>query len=83
MHLLQAGLVDKVLELNTCWSCASCHACEVKCPRTIDIPAVMEALRQLELRKNVNYIEPEKVMAATAAGGPPILYISAFRKLTA
>ena len=52
MHLTGWGQRDVLVSANTPWICASCHACEVRCPRGIDIPRVMESLRQLFLREN-------------------------------
>ena len=46
MRLLQLGLGDKALESSTIWLCASCQTCTTRCPREVDIAAVMDALRQ-------------------------------------
>lgn len=82
MHLSQFGMLDRLTGSNTCWKCASCHACTVKCPRGIDIAKVMEALRQRLLRKNTNYIEPSALPAERIAELPQIAMVAAFRKLT-
>ncbi len=82
MHYLQFGLDDKLKEVNTCWVCASCHACSVRCPRGIDIARVMEALRQIILRKNEDFIEPSKISDETIKDCPQIALVAGFRKLT-
>lgn len=82
MHMAQFGLQSKLEAINTYWKCASCHACTVKCPRGIDIAKVMEALRQLTLRTNTNYIEPSKMPAEQIAELPQIAMVAGFRKLT-
>ncbi len=82
MHLLQLGLVERVQEVNTAWVCASCHACQARCPRSVELPRVMEAIRQLTLRRNVDYIAPTKVPAAVLGAAPQIAMVSAFRKFT-
>ena len=82
MHLAQFGLVEKLTDINTYWKCASCHACSVKCPRGIDIAKVMEALRQLVLRKSHNYIEPSQLPPAVIAEMPQIALVAGFRKFT-
>ncbi len=51
MRLLQAGLHDDVLSSRTIWTCASCYACVVRCPRGIEITDVMTQLRNLALSK--------------------------------
>ncbi len=83
MHLLQLGLTDRVAELNTAWLCAACHSCQARCPRSIDLPKVMEAVRLLTLRKNEPRVAQARVAAVAAAGAPPIVMVSTFRKFTA
>jgi heterodisulfide reductase subunit C len=82
MHFLQFGLEEHIEAYNTYWICASCHTCSVRCPRGIDIARVMEALRQLILRKNQNFIEPSELAADVIMDCPPIAMVAGFRKLT-
>ena len=82
MAFLQLGHAEALADANTPWVCASCHTCEVRCPREIDIPKVMEALRQLKLRENVDVVAPGKIDKETIADAPQIAMVSAFRKLT-
>lgn len=82
MAFLQLGLKDKLEQANTQWVCASCHTCEVRCPRGLDIPKIMEALRQVVLRTNIDRVEPKKIDPAQIADMPQIAMVSAFRKLT-
>ena len=82
MALLQAGQKDKLAELNTAWVCASCHICVVRCPRGLDIPRIMEALRQVVLRQNINQIEPSNLQPEEVIDLPQIAMVSGFRKLT-
>ncbi len=80
--LMQHGLIEPVKKSQTPWLCASCLACEVRCPRGIELPRVMEALRQLELRDNRDRLEPRKVPAETVAELPQIAMVAGLRKLT-
>ena len=82
MRLTQLGLEDKVLSSTTFKTCASCHACTVNCPRGIDLARVMEALRLLILRKNVNFIEPSQLSNKIMREAPQIAMVSSFRKMT-
>jgi heterodisulfide reductase subunit C len=77
------GLQDQVLGGNTVWLCASCHSCLVRCPRGLDLPKVMEAIRQITLRKNENYLEPFEIEDELIKELPPIAMVSCFRKHTA
>jgi heterodisulfide reductase subunit C len=63
--------------------CASCHACEVRCPRGIDIPRVIEGLRLLFLRENENYVDLSGLDKEKLEEMPQMAMVSAFRKHTA
>jgi heterodisulfide reductase subunit C len=41
----------EALEKNTSWICASCYVCSVRCPRGLDVAAIMEALREIKIRE--------------------------------
>jgi heterodisulfide reductase subunit C len=82
VHLLQLGLMDRLGRLNTAWVCASCLDCQVVCPRGIDLPRVMEALRLISLRRNKPRLDPAELPAEALRGLPPIALVAAFRKMT-
>ena len=82
MRMAQLGMEESVTTSKTCWTCASCHACTVNCPRGIDLARVMEAIRLLTLRKNVNLIEPSRLSAEKVKQLPQIALVSCFRKMT-
>ncbi len=48
-----------VLERRVIWLCASCHTCATRCPRGIDVTAVMDALRVEARRRGVRPAIPE------------------------
>ena len=51
--LLHLGLVDEVLRSDTIWVCASCETRATRCPNDINITRVMDTLRQLSRREDV------------------------------
>lgn len=73
---------ESVLGDDTIWLCASCFTCVVRCPKGVDLSKIMEALRLLTLRKNVNYIQIEKIPRNELEELPPIALVSNFRKMT-
>ena len=83
MHMLQLGLVDAVISQKMAYLCASCHTCQARCPRGIDIPAVVEALRLLTLRRGDNYIAPERIPAERVREMPQAAMVAGLRKFTA
>ncbi len=82
MRMTQLGMGERVSSSETSWNCASCHTCSANCPRGIDLARVMEAVRLLVLRKNVNKIEPSRLPAETIRELPQIALVSGFRKMT-
>ena len=83
IHYLQFGMVEKVIDARIGEYCASCHTCQVRCPRGIEVPKVFEAVRLLSLRRNEDLITLSEIPTETLAGAPQIAMVSAFRKLTA
>jgi heterodisulfide reductase subunit C len=82
MHMLQLGLADAVMTRKMAYLCASCHTCQVRCPRGLDIPAVVEALRQITLRSGENYLEPESIPAERVRELPQAALVAGLRKFT-
>ena len=83
IRLAQFGQVKKLLEANTMWICASCVTCSVRCPRSVDISGVMEALRQIALQNgNEDITKLEELSSEQLEELPQIAVISNFRKLT-
>jgi heterodisulfide reductase subunit C len=80
--LAHFGLSDLLLKADTVWLCASCHTCEARCPRGLDLPKLMEAIRQVALRKNVDHVEILTIPKSTMEELPQIALVSAFRKHT-
>ena len=67
-----------VVEAKTPWICAQCYQCGTRCPRNVDITKIMEALRLIKLRKNIDYLKIGKVKKNL----PQIAVVSATRKYT-
>ncbi|MBU2608114.1 MAG: 4Fe-4S dicluster domain-containing protein [Chloroflexi bacterium] len=53
LRMVQLGLKDRVLRSSAIWFCASCKACYTRCPHDVDIPRMMDALRQMALEAGV------------------------------
>jgi heterodisulfide reductase subunit C len=82
IRLAQLGLKEELLESRSIWVCASCYTCNVRCPKGIKIAEVMEALRQVLLRKRCDHVEIPKLSAEERTSVPAIALISNFRKFT-
>jgi len=80
---LQFGRVEEVADARIGEYCASCHTCQVRCPRGIEVPRVFEAVRLLTLRRNEDFITLRDIPEETLREAPQIAMVSSFRKLTA
>jgi len=83
IRLVQLGIEEDIAKANTIWICASCFTCSVRCPRGVDLGKMMEALRLITLRKNIDYIQAANISAHRITELPQIALVSAFRKHTA
>lgn len=66
MRLLQTGRPEDyraALSSRTVWLCLNCENCHQRCPMSIDIPSVMDALRQESLRRGMQHRDAKKIIA--------------------
>lgn len=82
IRMVQLGL-EEAQESKTIWVCTTCFNCEVRCPRGIDIANVMEALRQLVLRKKYNRVSLDDLSPEELRELPQVALVSNQRKMTA
>jgi len=54
MQMIKLELKEEAQMANSTWFCLTCSACSGRCPREINIPAVMEAVRHLAIEENFN-----------------------------
>jgi len=71
---------ESVLDSKAIWFCVSCFTCTVRCPQGIDLAKVMEALRQLVLRKNGDNFDVSKMSEEELAEIPQIALVATMRK---
>lgn len=53
IRIIQTGGIDDIFVSKTIWNCGSCETCVTRCPNKIDIPRVMDYLRQTALQKEL------------------------------
>ncbi len=82
IHLIQLGQKEKVLKANTQWVCSSCLTCSVRCPREIDVAALMEAVREYSLREDYEKVIISEISKEALDKLPNIALVSNFRKKT-
>ncbi len=81
-EVIRYVILDKkeVLNSKTIWLCASCYTCSERCPRDINITNIMEALRQIILRKNIDHTNIGCLTEEEKKQIPQLAFVSLFRK---
>ena len=54
---------DKLLKSMTIWLCVSCEMCLTRCPMEIDIPVIMDYLRQKSLKAKKTNPQAKKIIS--------------------
>jgi heterodisulfide reductase subunit C2 len=81
LRLAQLG-IEEMLGSQTIWTCASCLTCVARCPKGIDLPRIMEALRQISMERGGNCLEVDQVSPEMMGELPQLALIGGFRKFT-
>jgi heterodisulfide reductase subunit C2 len=79
IRLAQLGIED-VLDCQTIWTCAACLTCVSRCPKGIDLPRVMEAMRIIFMESRGNRIETNDFSSEMVGEVPQLALIGGFRK---
>jgi len=79
IRMAQLGM-EEVLESNTVWICASCLTCVARCPKGVDLPRLMEAVRQIALRQGVTKLDLNALPSELVRQVPQLAIVGGFRK---
>ncbi len=79
IRLLQLGLEDS-LDSQAIWTCAACLTCVTRCPKGIDLPRIMEALRLVQMQRSGARLEVDELSPDQVSELPQIAVVSGFRK---
>ncbi len=66
LHMIQlqdAGSDRTVLSSYALWLCLTCHTCVARCPMEVDLPRVMDILRQESLRRKLVHKRAKDIVA--------------------
>jgi len=53
IRMVQLGLKERILSSSTIWLCASCEACVTRCPNEVDLPTIMDTLKEMAVRDGI------------------------------
>lgn len=82
IRYLQTGQCEEALHSRSIWLCAACLTCEARCPKSVDMARVMEALRAILLREGKFFVDPCTVPVEMLERAPQQGLVSGFRKYT-
>ncbi|MDY7079217.1 MAG: (Fe-S)-binding protein [Chloroflexota bacterium] len=68
-RMVKLGMRDRVLSSSTFWLCTTCKACQVRCPRGIDLMDTMIGLKEYAFGKDLNVPEGMKMFGDTIVTG--------------
>ena len=79
VRMAQLGM-EEILESDTIWICASCLTCATRCPKGVDLPRLMEALRQIALRRGITKLDLADLSPELVRELPQLAIVGGFRK---
>jgi heterodisulfide reductase subunit C len=81
IRFAQLGIED-VLESQTFWTCAACLTCVARCPKGIDLPRIMEALRVISMQRTGDHLDASQLSTEMIGEIPQLALIGGLRKFT-
>lgn len=79
VRMVQLGM-GEVLQSRTIWTCASCLTCVTRCPKGVDLPRLMEALREISLRAGATRMDLDHLPPELVRELPQLAIVGGFRK---
>jgi len=77
IRLLQLGIPElekKALGSLSIWLCLTCETCVARCPKEVDLPKIMDFLRQESLKRGLAHPEAKNIIAFHKAFLDPVKY---------
>jgi len=81
IRLAQLG-IEEALDSQTIWTCAACLTCVARCPKGIDLPRIMEALRLISMQREGDRMDASQLSSEMVGEVPQLALIGGFRKFT-
>ena len=79
--MVRKGQIDKLAKSESIWRCLSCFACAERCPRSVEPPKLIEAVRLMVIREQgANHLNVTKIPEILVDEMPQQAITSALRK---
>lgn len=53
IRMVQTGAVEEAAQSESVWQCVSCLTCSTRCPKSVNIAGVIDALRQISVERGI------------------------------
>jgi heterodisulfide reductase subunit C len=80
IRLLQLGEEGLLMNANSMWVCVGCLQCYSRCPKCVSAANILEALRQLTLRKGTDHENVSDLPFPFLKNAPQQAIVCGFRK---
>jgi len=57
------GLEERALSSRAIWLCLACETCQARCPKEVDLPRIMDYLRQESLRRGLTHPDAKQIIS--------------------
>lgn len=81
IRLLQLGQEEHAQKANSQWLCVGCLQCYCRCPKGVSAAKILEALRQITLRKGEDHEAIKDLSFPFMKNAPQQAIVCGFRKL--
>ena len=62
IRLVQCGEVKRAASVASVWQCVSCLTCSTRCPKSVNIAGVMDALKEISLENKCVHPTQERIL---------------------
>lgn len=63
IRYVQYGQVQKAAQTSAVWQCVACLTCSTRCPKSVDIAGVMDALKQISIEDRCVHKSMKRIVA--------------------
>ena len=63
IRFVQYGDVKKAAKTESVWQCIACLTCSTRCPKSVNIAGVMDALKEISLEKKCVHPKMKRIVA--------------------
>ncbi|MDR3182860.1 MAG: 4Fe-4S dicluster domain-containing protein [Planctomycetaceae bacterium] len=63
IRLVQLGCVEEAAAAESVWQCLNCLTCSTRCPKSVNIAGVMDALKEISIEKKCVHPKQKRTLA--------------------